>query len=161
MRRPLAVLYIEYGCHTYSITRRVTGTATISKRICNVQQIIYLYLFAGHLAGKSFCMKNALVSIFIYMINFIIVFGSRNLVFKGNILLQKRIQKKIKARYTGWPRSYRKYILQITQPSQYGYAKLQYRCAVTSGSSSNTISTPLKLDLGNAFKIVQHIFCYL
>ena len=26
--------------------------------------------------------------------------------------------------YTGWPRSYRKYILQITQPSQHGYAKL-------------------------------------
>ena len=34
---------------------------------------------------------------------------------------------------TGWPRSYRKYILQITQPSQYGYAKLQYRFTVTSG----------------------------
>ena len=37
---------------------------------------------------------------------------------------------------TGWPRSYRKYILQIRQPSQYGYAKLQYRFAVTSGSPS-------------------------
>ena len=35
---------------------------------------------------------------------------------------------------TGWPRSYRKYILQITQPSKYIYAKLQYRSAVTSGS---------------------------
>ena len=33
-------------------------------------------------------------------------------------------------------RSYRKYILQITQPSLYGYAKLQYRFAVTSGSPS-------------------------
>ena len=41
--------------------------------------------------------------------------------------------------HTGWPRSYRKYILQITQPSQYRYAKLQHRLAVTSGSpSSNT-----------------------
>ena len=39
-------------------------------------------------------------------------------------------------RNTGWPRSYRKYILQITQHSQYGYAKLQYRFAVTSGSPS-------------------------
>ena len=39
--------------------------------------------------------------------------------------------------YTGWPRSYRKYILQITQTSQYGYAKLQYRFAVTSGSPSS------------------------
>ena len=39
--------------------------------------------------------------------------------------------------YTGWPRSYRKYILQITPPSQYGYATLQYRFAVTSGSPSN------------------------
>ena len=37
---------------------------------------------------------------------------------------------------TGWPRSSRKYILKITQPSQYGYAKLQYRFAVTAGSSS-------------------------
>ena len=34
----------------------------------------------------------------------------------------------------GWPRSYRKHILQITQPSQNRYAKLQYRFAVTSGS---------------------------
>ena len=37
---------------------------------------------------------------------------------------------------TGWPRSYRKYILQITQPSKYRYAKLQCRFAVTSGSPS-------------------------
>ena len=37
---------------------------------------------------------------------------------------------------TGWPSCYRKYILQITQPSQYGYAKFQYRFAVTSGSPS-------------------------
>ena len=40
--------------------------------------------------------------------------------------------------YTRWPRSYRKYILQITQPSQYRYPKLQYRFAVTSGSPSNS-----------------------
>ena len=40
---------------------------------------------------------------------------------------------------TGWPRSYRKYILQITQPSEYGYGKLQYRFAVTSGSPSRYI----------------------
>ena len=38
--------------------------------------------------------------------------------------------------YTGWPRSYHKYILQITQPSQYRYAKLHYSFAVTSGSPS-------------------------
>ena len=31
---------------------------------------------------------------------------------------------------TGWPRKYRIYILQITQPSQYRYAKFQYRFAV-------------------------------
>ena len=37
---------------------------------------------------------------------------------------------------TGWPRSYRKYILQTTQPSQYRYAKLKYIFAVTSGSPS-------------------------
>ena len=43
-----------------------------------------------------------------------------------------------KGRNTGWPRSYRKYILQITQPSQYGYAKLQYRFAVTSLSPSTS-----------------------
>ena len=42
--------------------------------------------------------------------------------------------------YTGWPRSYRKYLLQITQPSQYGYAKLQYRFAVTSGSPRKYVS---------------------
>ena len=39
----------------------------------------------------------------------------------------------IRIQYT-LPRSYRKYILQITQPSQYRYAKLQYRFVVTSGS---------------------------
>ena len=33
---------------------------------------------------------------------------------------------------TGWSISYRKYILQIMQPSQYRYAKLQFRFAVTS-----------------------------
>ena len=37
---------------------------------------------------------------------------------------------------TDWPRSYRKLKLQITQPSQYRNAKLQYRCAVISGSTS-------------------------
>ena len=39
---------------------------------------------------------------------------------------------------TGSPRSYRngKYMLQITQPFQYKYAKLQYRFAVTSGAPS-------------------------
>ena len=36
-----------------------------------------------------------------------------------------------------WPISYRKYILQITQPSQYGYLKLQYRFAVTSVAPSS------------------------
>ena len=34
---------------------------------------------------------------------------------------------------TGWPKSYRNYILQITQPSQYRYSILQYRFAVISG----------------------------
>ena len=38
---------------------------------------------------------------------------------------------------TGWSISYRKYILKITQPSQYRYAKLQYRFAVISGSPSS------------------------
>ena len=37
---------------------------------------------------------------------------------------------------TGWPRNYRKYTLQITQPSQYGCVKSQYGFAVTSGSPS-------------------------
>ena len=37
---------------------------------------------------------------------------------------------------TGWSISYRKYILQITKPSRYRYAKLQYRFAVISGSPS-------------------------
>ena len=42
----------------------------------------------------------------------------------------------------GWSKSYRKYILQITQPSQYRYAKLQYRFAVISGSpSKNSITS--------------------
>ena len=31
--------------------------------------------------------------------------------------------------YTGWPRSYRKYILQITQPSQYRTLTIQYKFA--------------------------------
>ena len=46
---------------------------------------------------------------------------------------------------TGWPRSYRKYILQITQPSQYIYAKLLYRFTVTSGSPSILILVWLEL----------------
>ena len=45
---------------------------------------------------------------------------------------------------TGWPRSYRKYILQITQPSQYGYAKLQYRFAVTYWSTGSYILLKLR-----------------
>ena len=44
---------------------------------------------------------------------------------------------------TGWPRSYRIYQLQITQPSQYGSAKLQYRFAVISGSPSTIYSSTL------------------
>ena len=40
--------------------------------------------------------------------------------------------------HTGWPRNHHKYILQITQPSQYRYAKLQYRFAVISGSPSTS-----------------------
>ena len=47
---------------------------------------------------------------------------------------------------TGWPRSYRKYILQIPQPSQYGYAKSQYRFAVTSGSPSKWLHTDRQTD---------------
>ena len=46
------------------------------------------------------------------------------------------ILKKKKHLATGWSISYRKYILQITQPSQYRYSKLQYRFAVTSWSPS-------------------------
>ena len=51
-----------------------------------------------------------------------------------NSVISTYFPEKISA--TGWPRSYRKYILLITQPSQYGYAKLQYRFAVTSWSPS-------------------------
>ena len=45
--------------------------------------------------------------------------------------------------YAGWSISYRKYILQITQPSQYRYSKLQYRFAVF---------------LGHQVHIILHIF---
>ena len=48
---------------------------------------------------------------------------------------------------TGWPGSYRKYILQITQPSQYRYAKLRYRFAVTCGSPSMSLVCPFVLIL--------------
>ena len=37
------------------------------------------------------------------------------------------------------------YLLQITQPSQYGYAKSRYRFAVTSGSPSKYHALPLPL----------------
>ena len=40
--------------------------------------------------------------------------------------------------------SYRKYILQITQPSEYRYAKLQYRFAVISGSPSTYFVNSVK-----------------
>ena len=42
--------------------------------------------------------------------------------------------------YTGYPISYRKYILKITQPSQYEYTKLQYRFAVISGAPSTMVT---------------------
>ena len=48
---------------------------------------------------------------------------------------------------TGWPRSYRKYIRQITQPSQYRYAQLQYRFAVISGSPSRWFIWIFHVDL--------------
>ena len=47
---------------------------------------------------------------------------------------------------TGRPRSYRKYILKIMQPSQYGYARLQYRFAVTSGSPSSSEAPGIEYD---------------
>ena len=55
-----------------------------------------------------------------------------------NSLIEKQSHKKklLRTRPTWWHRSYRKYILQTTQPSQYRNAKLQYRFVVTSGSPS-------------------------
>ena len=67
---------------------------------------------------------------------------------------------------TGWSRSYRKCILQITQPSQYRYAKLQYSTvfAVTSGSPSsldekkiNPLHTAIMIACTNKEKIVTFI----
>ena len=74
----------------------------------------------------------------------------------------------IQTRYTGWPRSYRKYILQITPPSQYGYAKLQHRFAVTSGSPSILLLFMsfqffllLHFDLNKAFDLILHFLFFL
>ena len=50
-----------------------------------------------------------------------------------------------KSLHTGWARRYRKYILQTTQPSQYGYVKLQYRFAVTSGTPSRVDLTDVEV----------------
>ena len=47
---------------------------------------------------------------------------------------------------TGWPRSYRKYILQITKTSLNRYEKLQYRFAVNSGSPSSIVITSTCVD---------------
>ena len=55
------------------------------------------------------------------------------------VKLYTSICSAINVKRTGWARSYRKYLLQITQPSQYWYAKIQYRFAVTSGSPSSII----------------------
>ena len=56
-----------------------------------------------------------------------------NIVVIGTV---NQLLLRCKQTHTGWPKSYRKYILQITQPSQYRYAKLQHKYAVTSGSPS-------------------------
>ena len=61
----------------------------------------------------------------------------------NNLYKKKKLDKNLRQQYnnklnrpicTGLPRSYRKYIQQITQPSLYRYEKLQYRFAVTSWS---------------------------
>ena len=45
----------------------------------------------------------------------------------------------LKSMYWACTISYRKYILQITQTSQYKYTKLQYRFAVISGAPSSRV----------------------
>ena len=55
--------------------------------------------------------------------------------------------------HTGEPRSYRNYILQITQPSKYSYARLQYIFAVTSGSPS----TPSSEGYFPTFKVFRSV----
>ena len=79
-------------------------------------------------------------------------FPERENCYVGTLCLCGRYTQRIRRRWafnsvtlqsvktcTGWPRSYRKYKMQITQPSQYRYAKLQYRFAVTSGSPSTCL----------------------
>ena len=67
---------------------------------------------------------------------------------------------------TGWPRSYRKYILQITQPSQYRCAKLQYMFAVNSGSPSRSPTGHRKKNhrfqtiLGDLKLIAKNVSCF-
>ena len=63
----------------------------------------------------------------------------------------------VRLRYfdTGWPRSYRKYILQITQPSLYGYAKLHYRFAVTSGSPSMVKASYLDREQSHIWNVLK------
>ena len=56
---------------------------------------------------------------------------NRNLNDTKSTLGKQLLSPSVGPHYTGWPRSYRKYMLQITQSSQYKYAKLQYRFAVT------------------------------
>ena len=58
--------------------------------------------------------------------------------------------------YTGCPISSRKYILQITQPSQYKYTKLQYRFAVFSGAPSTMVINKFDVwanNLNTAFSV--------
>ena len=74
-----------------------------------------------------------------YYIKQIIEYSSTLFFFKKLYFWVIYISFSLSLPNTGWPRSYHKYMLQITQHSQYGYAKLQYRFAVTSGSPSTII----------------------
>ena len=51
----------------------------------------------------------------------------------------------------GDPEVNNKYILQIAQPSKYGYTKLQYRFAVTSGSPSIVLQEEFADQIGEMF----------
>ena len=60
-------------------------------------------------------------------------------------------------RYTERFMSYRKYVLQITQPSQNGCTQLQYRFAVISEAPSNITTMAYVLDYTNIHLHVQYV----
>ena len=102
---------------------------------CWIYDFIFWYIFSSTVFPLK---KNSDLTWFFSLYEKIFIEKILTSILRADFNIKVCLAKLIK-NVTGWPKSYRKYILKITQPPQYGYAKSQYRFSVTSGSPS-TIS---------------------